>query len=109
MTWWGQFHDPKNLAMALSSEVGELCALYRWVRSEDADTFSQDPRNRARIEDEIADVTIFLLLLADRTGINLEEVALKKIAHNAARYPVAKSRGQSERPDRSDRDKAVHS
>ena len=96
---WRQFHDPKNLAMALSSEVGELCALYRWVRTEDADTFSQDPKNRPRIEDELADVTIFLLLLADRTGIDLEEVALKKIAQNAARYPVEKSRGVSERPE----------
>ncbi len=97
---WRQFHDPKNLAMALSSEVGELCALYRWVRTEDADSFGQDPGTRARIEDELADVTIFLLLLADRTGIDLEEVALKKIAQNAARYPVAESRGQAERPGR---------
>ena len=107
---WGQFHAPKNLAMALSSEVGELCALYRWVRTDDADAFAQDPANRARVEDELADVTIFLLLLADRTGINQEEVAMKKIARNAARYPVEESRGQADRPgrgrssDRSDRD-----
>ncbi len=98
---WRQFHDPKNLAMALSSEVGELCALYRWVRTEDADTFSHDPKNRPRIEDELADVTIFLLLLADRTGIDLEAAALKKIAQNASRYPVERSRGVSERPERS--------
>lgn len=97
---WGQFHDPKNLAMALSSEVGELCALYRWVRTEDADSFGQDPGNRARIEDELADVTIFLLLLADRTGINLEEVAMRKISRNAARCPVEMSRGLAERPGR---------
>lgn len=97
---WAQFHDPKNLAMALSSEVGELCALYRWVSTLDADSFSQDPKNRARIEDEMADITIFLLLLADRTGIDLEQVALRKVIQNAARYPVEKSRGMSERPGR---------
>ncbi len=97
---WGQFHDPKNLAMALSSEVGELCALYRWVRTDDADAFAQDPANRAKVEDELADVTIFLLLLADRTGIDLEEAALKKIGRNAARYPVEESRGRAELPGR---------
>ncbi|HOI11084.1 MAG TPA: nucleotide pyrophosphohydrolase [Myxococcota bacterium] len=96
---WSQFHDPKNLAMALASEVGELCALYRWVRSEDADGFSRDPKNRPRIEDEMADVAIFLLLLADRTGVDLAEVALRKIAGNDVRYPVAASRGRSEKPE----------
>jgi NTP pyrophosphatase (non-canonical NTP hydrolase) len=96
---WAQFHDPKNLAMALSSEVGELCALYRWVRSEDSDEFGHAPASRPRLEDEMADVTICLLLLAERTGIDLAEVALRKIEANGRRYPVESSRGRSERPE----------
>ena len=95
---WAQFHDPKNLTMALASEVGELCALYRWVRNEDADAFSRDAVQRPRIEAEVADVTILLLLLSDRLGIDLPEAVNRKIDANALKYPAATSRGRSEPP-----------
>jgi|SRR4051812_8785028 dCTP diphosphatase len=95
---WAQFHDAKNLAMLVASEAGELLAEYRWVRGDEADARSHDPAARARIADEIADVGIALLLLADRIGLDLPSAIAEKIAANAARYPVEVSRGKAERP-----------
>jgi NTP pyrophosphatase (non-canonical NTP hydrolase) len=95
---WQQFHDPKNLAMLLASEAGELVAEYRWVPGGEADARSREPAARARITDEIADVGIALLLLCDRIGVDLPEAIQAKIAANATRYPVASSRGRAERP-----------
>src|ERR1043165_2474683 len=68
---WQQFHDPKNLAMLLASEVGELVAEYRWIDGRDADEHSRADPARARIADEIGDVGIALVLLCERTGIDL--------------------------------------
>ena len=95
---WAQFHDPKNLAMLLASEAGELVAEYRWVRGEDADAHSRTPEPRARVAAEIADVGIALLLLCDRIGLDLTEAIADKLARNAARYPADKSRGRPDRP-----------
>jgi NTP pyrophosphatase (non-canonical NTP hydrolase) len=97
---WTRFHDPKNLAMLLSSEVGELVALLRWVPGSEADAFVQDGRNRARVEAEIADVAISLLLLCDRTGIDLVSAVRAKLEVNRRNYPVELSRGASARPER---------
>jgi dCTP diphosphatase len=96
---WQQFHDPKNLAMLVASEAGELVAEYRWVRGEDADAHSQRPEERARIAAEIADVAIALLLLCDRIGLDLGRAIEEKLARNAARYPVETSRGRADRPE----------
>ena len=95
---WGQFHDPKNLAMAIGSEAGELLAEYRWVSNTDADAHSQKPKPRARIAAEVADVGIALLLFCDRTGVDLIEAIREKVAKNRVNYPVELSRGRSERP-----------
>ena len=96
---WQQFHDPKNLAMLVASEAGELVAEYRWVRGEEADAHSRAPAARARIAAEIADVGIALLLLCDRIGLDVTQAMADKLARNAARYPVEKSRGRAERPE----------
>src|SRR3954464_2514339 len=95
---WAQFHDPKNLAMLLASEVGELVAEYRWVAGDAADAHSREGASRARVADEIGDVGIALLLLCDRTGIDLGDAITAKLARNSARYPADKSRGKPERP-----------
>ncbi len=95
---WQQFHDPKNLTMLLASEVGELVAEYRWVAGDAADAHSRDAASRARIADEIGDVGIALLLLCDRTGIDLSEAIAAKLAKNRGRYPVETARGKAERP-----------
>jgi dCTP diphosphatase len=96
---WQQFHDPKNLAMLVASEAGELVAEYRWVRGEQADARSREPAARARIAAEVADVGIALLLLCDRIGLDLGEAIRDKLARNAARYPVETSRGRADRPE----------
>lgn len=85
---WSRFHDPKNLAMLVSSEAGELLHLFRWVANEDADAFAARPENRGAIEEEIADVAIGVLLLADRVGVDLLEIVRSKIARNAQKYPL---------------------
>src|SRR3954462_8829920 len=95
---WRQFHDPKNLAMLVASEAGELLAEYRWVPGDAADARSREPEARARIADEIADVGIALLLLCDRIGLDLAAAIQDKLAKNAARYPVETSRGRADRP-----------
>jgi len=94
---WAQFHDPKNLAMLLASEVGELVAEYRWVASDAADGHGRDGEARARIADEIGDVGIALLLLCERTGIDLGQAIAAKIAKNRGRYPVETARGRAGR------------
>ena len=95
---WSEFHDPKNLAMAIASEAGELLATLRWIRGDAADEFVLDPANRLGVEHEIADVAIALLLFCDRTGIDLLDIIERKIELNEANYPVESSRGRSERP-----------
>ncbi len=95
---WGRFHDPKNLAMLVGSEAGELLAEYRWIASEAADAFSREPEARARIAAEIGDVGIGLMLLCDRIGIDLVAAMREKLAANERKYPVATSRGRADKP-----------
>jgi NTP pyrophosphatase (non-canonical NTP hydrolase) len=95
---WQQFHDPKNLAMAIASEAGELLSELRWVTSEKADEIVREPERRERIEREVGDVAIALLLLCDRVGIDLLSAVDRKIALNAVSYPAQLSRGRADRP-----------
>jgi dCTP diphosphatase len=95
---WQQFHDPKNLAMLVASEAGELVAEYRWVRGEDADTHSRQEAARARIVDEVADVGIGLVLLCERIGVDLVEAMRAKVRKNGERYPIEAARGKADRP-----------
>jgi dCTP diphosphatase len=85
---WGRHHDPKNLAMLLASEAGELVQLLRWVPSGEADAFAAAPENRGRIAEELADVAIGVLLLADRMGLDLPAAVHAKIRRNAEKYPT---------------------
>jgi NTP pyrophosphatase (non-canonical NTP hydrolase) len=95
---WAQFHDPKNLAMAVASEAGELVAEYRWIANDQADVWSADPENKKRVAMEAADVAIAVILLCDRVGIDLPAAITAKIALNAERYPAAQSKGRHSRP-----------
>lgn len=95
---WAQFHDPKNLAMALASEVGELTGVLRWVANAAADDFVQDAKQRDRVVHEIADLAILLLLLSNRLGVHLGDAIRAKLDMNAIKYPVETSKGRSEAP-----------
>jgi len=95
---WQQFHDPKNLAMALASEAGELLAEYRWVDNNAADAYSSDEKRGSAIAFEAADIGIALLLFCDRIGIDLVQSMREKIVVNRRNYPVETSKGRSDRP-----------
>jgi len=90
---WDQFHSPKNLAMALVAEAGELAAEFQWLTEEQS--HAPDTAQRARIEAECADVLNYLLRLSDKLGIDLIAAAHAKIVANAQRYPAEKVRGSS--------------
>ncbi|MET0268444.1 MAG: nucleotide pyrophosphohydrolase [Duganella sp.] len=83
---WEQFHTPKNLAMALTVEVAELAEHYQWLPTgADAEL---DDATRTGIRHELADVLLYLVQLADRSGVDLHAAALEKMALNAVKYPA---------------------
>ena len=95
---WDQFHNPKNLAMALASEAGELIEHFQWLTLDEAANLS--PATREDVALECADVLLFLLRLADKLGIDLAAAAEKKLELNAKKYPVEKSRGKATKYDK---------
>jgi NTP pyrophosphatase (non-canonical NTP hydrolase) len=92
---WGQFHTPKNLAMALAGEVGELLAELQWLTPEQSARVMTDAGAGARLCAEIGDVMIYLTRLADVLDIDLVKVARAKLAESARRYPIEESRGSA--------------
>jgi NTP pyrophosphatase (non-canonical NTP hydrolase) len=85
---WEQFHTPKNLAMALAGEVGELVAEFQWLKPEETELQLIGKDKLEDIELEIADVAIYLLCLADRLKIDIATAVRKKININESRFPV---------------------
>jgi dCTP diphosphatase len=92
---WEQFHNPKNLVMALTAEVGELVELFQWLSPEQADLIMDDTISAARVREELADVLIYVLRLADIVGIDLSEAVEAKLVLNAQKYPSNKVRGSA--------------
>ena len=87
---WAQFHDSKNLALALSIEAAELNELFLWKK--DAECEGVD---KQRLKEELADVFAYALMLAGRHGLDISEIVKEKIALNAQKYPVEEFRGSS--------------
>ncbi|MET3934282.1 nucleotide pyrophosphohydrolase [Arthrobacter sp. OAP107] len=92
---WEQFHTPRNLAMALSGEAGELLSLFQWLRDGQVSGWLDDPSNRTAVEHEMADVFGYLLRLADVLDVDLEMALRAKIDVNAQKYPVELARGNA--------------
>ncbi len=92
---WEPFHTPKNLAMALAGEAGELIAEFQWMTEEQSK--KPDAAQLARIRAEAGDVFNYLVLLCDKLGIDLITAAHEKIDVNARRYPAEKVRGSSKK------------
>jgi NTP pyrophosphatase (non-canonical NTP hydrolase) len=88
---WEPFHSPKNLAMALASEVGELCDVFRWLTEAESRAASGDVVLREAIADEMADAANILFLLSVHTGIDLSDAVARKLAKNAIKYPAPSS------------------
>jgi len=88
---WGQFHNPKDLALALSIEAAELNELFLWKRPEDA--------NQDKIKEELADVLAYALLLASTYDLDINQIVLDKIRKNAEKYPVDRAKGTAKKYD----------
>jgi len=92
---WGKFHSPKNLAIALSVEAAELLEHFQWIS--DADSADMTPATRTKVGEELADVLIYLVQLADKLDVDLTKAANEKLQQNAEKYPVDKARGSSKK------------
>jgi NTP pyrophosphatase (non-canonical NTP hydrolase) len=94
---WDQFHSPRNLATALAVEAAELLEPFQWLTDEQSRALP--PETRAAVEEELADVLLYLVRLADKLDVDLAAAARAKIASNGAKYPVEKARGSSRKYD----------
>lgn len=86
---WEQFHNAKDLALALNVEAGELLELFIWKTPEQA--------NGEKVKEELADVLVYALLLADKYGLDVKEIILDKLEKNNAKYPVEKAKGNAKK------------
>lgn len=97
---WEQFHSPKNLAMALAGESGELLEHFQWLSEPQSAALAADKKDAVALE--MADILIYLLRLSERLDIDLLDAAYRKTAINAQRYPVDKVKGDARRADEYD-------
>ena len=91
---WQQFHDSKNLALAISIEAAELNELFLWKKEPESDQV-----NIEKLKEELADVLSFSLLLAEKHQLDIFDIVLEKIEKNAEKYPVAKAKGTAKKYD----------
>jgi len=88
---WEQFHNPKDLALAINVEAGELLELFLWKKPEEA--------NIEKVKEELADVLAFAFLLAEKYKLDIKKIMLDKIKDNAIKYPIDKSKGTAKKYD----------
>tara|TARA_B100001057_G_scaffold452386_1_gene496203 strand:- start:1021 stop:1374 length:354 start_codon:yes stop_codon:yes gene_type:complete len=98
---WDKFHNPKNLVMALSSEVGELSDIFQWLNPEESEKKLSN-KNKELAKEEIADILIYLIRLSDKLDIDLENEVMEKIKKNSIKYPVELSKGNAIKYNRRD-------
>jgi dCTP diphosphatase len=92
---WGQFHDPKSVLLALVGEVGELAELFQWLPADAARQLARDEPLRTRAGEELSDVLLYLVLLADVLDIDLADAAHRKLTAAEARFPPDTVTGQA--------------
>lgn len=92
---WDQFHSPKNLAMALTVEAAELQECFQWLT--DVQSKNLDQEQLAAVQEEIADVQLYLIRLADKVGIDIEKACWEKIDRNAQKYPSERVKGSAKK------------
>lgn len=90
---WHRFHTPKNLAMALSIEAAELMEHFQWLTPEQSRRIADQPERRDAVAEELADVMCYALAMANELGIDVASAVSRKMAKNAAKYPVEKYQG----------------
>ncbi|WP_425049048.1 nucleotide pyrophosphohydrolase [Pseudomonas nicosulfuronedens] len=96
---WAQFHSPKNLAMALAGETGELLEIFQWMTEKQSLTAAQRLETAQAVRDELADVMMYLVRLADVLGVDLDEAVQHKLRLNGQKYPVDKAHNTSKKYD----------
>lgn len=94
---WDQFHTPKNLAMALVGEAGELVEIFQWLTPEESVAIGSDAARRRAVEDELADVLQYVVRMADVLGIDLAEAVWRKLRENTERYPAGEVKGSADK------------
>ncbi len=94
---WDKFHTPKNLAMALAGEAGELVELFQWLTPEESSDLALDPVKAKALRHELADILFYLLRLVDKFEIDLEEALWEKLHENARKYPIELSKGSAKK------------
>jgi dCTP diphosphatase len=92
---WDQFHSPKNLTMALAGETGELLELFQWLKEEETQASRLSKSDLIRVKEEMADIYIYLIRLADKLDVDLDKEADKKIKQNKKKYPVKLSKNNA--------------
>lgn len=97
---WQKYHDPKNLSMSIAIETAELMEHFQWVRNEELPELLSNDRRRREVIAEIADITCFLLALANVLDLDLSSAVRGKLAQNAVKYPVEEFRGRYFKPGR---------
>ena len=90
---WDKFHTPKNLTMALSVEVAELVEIFQWLSQEESSNLNEN--DLQSVKEELADILIYLIRIADKFNIDLEESVDEKLLINEQKYPVELSRGNA--------------
>ena len=96
---WKQFHNPKDLAISITLEAAELLEHFQWKGFGEVEAFLATGENRRRLGEEMADVLILLISLADAAGLDLLEVARAKLQQNATKYPVERAKGTAKKYD----------
>lgn len=95
---WDKFHNVKDLFIALVSEIGELAELYRWLNLEDLNKLNSDLEKKKKIEEEIADIMIYLLIISYKSDINIIKSVEEKLEKNNKKYPVDIIKGKTTNP-----------
>lgn len=91
---WEQFHDPKNLAMAIATEAAELMEHFRWAHNDASREMVRDPRTLQAVSEELADILAFVLSFANAAGIDVTAALQAKMAKNAQKYPAEEYQGR---------------
>jgi dCTP diphosphatase len=104
---WEQFHTPKNLAMALAAEAGELLEIFQWLTDEQASAVTGRDEDLQLVRDELADIFIYLVRMADVLRINLENAVETKLIRNEHKYPVELAKGNATKYNRRDSDRGA--
>lgn len=92
---WKQFHDPKNLAGAISIESAELLEIFQWIKNEDSQKYGLE--NIEKVKKEVADVMIYLMYFCNDLGIDIDKAVEEKMIENDKKYPKEKSKGNAKK------------